>query len=92
MYVEYNYDNNIIQLMIEDPIIKMERKNKSLGSFDLSAIYQREGLRFQGPRPKSETIKLKTIQGRIKIDLDIKKSLIYFEPGVVRVAIDLDYQ
>ena len=92
MYVEYNYDNNIIQLMIEDPIIKMERKNKSLGSFNLSTIYQREGLRFQGPRPKSETIKLKTIQGRIKIDLNIKKSLIYFEPGVVRVAIDLDYR
>ena len=28
MYVEYNYDNNIIQLMIENPIIKMERKNE----------------------------------------------------------------
>ncbi len=92
MYVEYNYDNNIIQLMIEDPIIKMERKNRSLGVFDLSTIYQKAGLRFQGPRPKSEIIKLKTIQGRIKISLNIKKSLIYFEPGVVRVAIDLDYR
>ena len=47
MYVEYNYDNNIIQLMIEDPIIKMERKNKSLGSFDLSAIYQKKGSDFK---------------------------------------------
>ncbi len=92
MYVEYNYDANIIQLKIENPTIKMERKSKSLGMFDLSSIYQKEGLRFQGPRPKSETIKLKTIKGRIKIDMNIKKSLIYFEPGVVRVAIDLEYK
>ena len=80
------------KLKIEDPTIKMERKNKSLGMFDLSSIYQKEGLRFQGPRPKAETIKLKTIKGRIKIDMNIKKSLIYFEPGVVRVAIDLEYK
>ena len=44
------------------------------------------------PRPKVETIKLKTIKGRIRIDMNIKKSMIYFEPGIVRVAIDLDYK
>ena len=37
-------------------------------------------------------MKLKTLKGRIRIDLNIKKSLIYFEPGVVRVALDLDYK
>tara|TARA_B100000214_G_scaffold142694_1_gene102113 strand:+ start:249 stop:800 length:552 start_codon:yes stop_codon:yes gene_type:complete len=92
MYVEYNYDKNIIQLMIEDPVIKMERKNEFLGKFDLSTLYQEEGLKFQGPRPKAETIKLKTVKGRIEIDMNIKKSVIYFEPGIVRVAIDLDYR
>ena len=91
MYVEYNYDDNVIKLMIEDPFIKMERKNETLGRLDISSLYQK-GLKFQGPRPKMETIKLKTIKGRIRIEMNIKKSLIYFEPGVVRVAIDLDYK
>ena len=91
MYVEYNYDDNIINLMIEDPFITMERKNESFGGLDLSDLYQK-GLKFQGPRPKLKTIKLKTMKGRIRIDMNIKKSMIYFEPGVVRVAIDLDYK
>jgi lysyl-tRNA synthetase class II len=91
MYVEYNYDDNIIQLMIDKPFIKMERKNETLGKLDLGSLYQ-DGLKFQGPRPKTQTIKLKTMKGRIRIDMNIKKSLIYFEPGVVRVAIDLDYK
>ena len=91
MYVEYNYDDNIINLMIEDPFITMERKNEDFGKIDLSVLYQK-GLKFQGPRPKVETIKLKTIKGRIRIDMNIKKSIIYFEPGIVRVAIDLDYK
>ena len=91
MYVEYNYDDNIINLMIEDPFITMERKNESFGGLDLSDLYQK-GLKFQGPRPKIKTIKLKTMKGRIRIDMNIKKSMIYFEPGVVRVAIDLDYK
>ena len=89
--VEYNYDDNIINLMIEDPFITMERKSEDFGKIDLSVLYQK-GLKFQGPRPKVETIKLKTIKGRIRIDMNIKKSMIYFEPGIVRVAIDLDYK
>ena len=32
MYVEYNYDDNIINLMIEEPVIKMERKMKPMVS------------------------------------------------------------
>ena len=40
MYVEYNYDNNIIQLMIENPIIKMERKNELFGKLDLGSLYE----------------------------------------------------
>lgn len=91
MYVEYNFDKNIIQLMIENPVVKMERKQGALGKFDLSSLYQ-EGLRFQGPRPKTKSIKLKTSKGRVKINMNIKKSIIYFEQGVVRVAIDMNYQ
>ena len=51
MYVEYNYDDNIINLMIEEPVIKMERKNETYGKLDLGDLYQK-GLKFQGPRPK----------------------------------------
>ena len=91
MYVEYNFDKNIIQLMIDNPIVKMERKEGALGKIDISSLYQ-QGLKFQGPRPKAESFKLKTRKGRIKIDMNIKKSIIYFEPGVVRVAIELDYK
>ena len=91
MYVEYNYDDNIINLRIEEPVIKMERKDETYGKLDLGDLYQK-GLKFQGPRPKVQTMKLKTLKGRIRIDLNIKKSLIYFEPGVVRVALDLDYK
>ena len=69
----------------------MERKQGALGKFDLSSLYQ-EGLRFQGPRPKTKSIKLKTNKGRVKINMNIKKSIIYFEQGVVRVAIDMNYQ
>ena len=89
--MEYNFDKNIIQLMIENPIVKMERKQGTLGKFDLSSLYQ-EGLRFQGPKPKTKSIKLKTSKGRVKINMNIKKSIIYFEQGVVRVAIDMNYQ
>ena len=77
--------------MIEKPFIKMERKNEILGKLDLGSLYQ-DGLKFQGPRPKTQTMKLKTMKGRIRIEMNIKKSLIYFEAGVVRVAIDLDYK
>ena len=69
----------------------MERKNETYGKLDLSDLYQK-GLKFQGPRPKVQSMKLKTLKGKIRIDLNIKKSLIYFEPGVVRVALDLDYK
>ena len=69
----------------------MERKDETYGKLDLSDLYQ-SGLKFQGPRPKIQTMKLKTLKGKIRIDLNIKKSLIYFEPGVVRVALDLDYK
>ena len=31
-------------------------------------------------------------KGKIKVDMDIKNSIIYFEKGVVRVALDLEYK
>ena len=64
MYVEYNYDDNIINLMIKEPIIKMERKNETYGKLDLGDLYQK-GLKFQRPRPKVQTMKLKTLKGKI---------------------------
>ena len=69
----------------------MERKDTFYGKIDLSAFYQ-SGLKFNGPRPKEKSIKLKTSKGKIKVDMNIKNSIIYFEKNVVRVAIDLEYK
>ena len=35
---------------------------------------------------------LPTSKGKIKVDMNIKNSIIYFEKNVVRVAIDLEYK
>jgi len=90
IFVEYSFDSNQIKLVIQDPIVKMERKNKIYGKIDLSTFYQ-DGLKFQGPKPKNQSIRINTSKGKIKVDMNINKSIIYFERGVVRVAIDLDY-
>jgi len=91
IFVEYNFDNNQVTLVIDDPIVKMERKNKIYGKIDLSLFYQ-SGLKFHGPKPKEKSIKLKTSKGKIKVDMNIKNSIIYFEKNVVRVALDLEYK
>jgi hypothetical protein len=91
IFVEYSFDNNQVSLLIEDPIVKMERKGTVYGKIDLSTFYQ-SGLKFHGPKPKNKTLKLKTSKGKIKVDMNIKNSIIYFEKNVVRVAIDLEYK
>ncbi len=91
IFVEYSFDDNVINLVIQEPIVKMERKGKIYGKMDLSMFYQ-QGLQFQGPKPKNDSIKFNTAKGKIKVDMNLKKSIIYFEDGVVRVAIDLNYK
>tara|TARA_S200000501_G_C20336598_1_gene531327 strand:+ start:21 stop:563 length:543 start_codon:yes stop_codon:yes gene_type:complete len=91
IFVEYNFDNNQVTLVIDDPIVKMERKGETLGKLDLSTFYQ-SGLKFHGPKPKERSIKLKTSKGKVRVDMNIKKSIIYFEKNVVRVALDLEYK
>ena len=91
IFVEYSFDNNQVSLLIEDPIVRMERKDTVYGKIDLSAFYQ-SGLKFHGPKPKEKSLKLKTSKGKIKVDMNIKNSIIYFEKNVVRVAIDLEYK
>ena len=90
IFVEYKYDNNQIRMAIENPIVKMERSGIMYGKIDLSTFYE-QGLQFQGPRPKNQTMRIKTSKGKIKVNMNLKKSIIYFEKGVVRVAIDLNY-
>ena len=90
IFVEYKYDNNQIRMAIENPIVKMERSGIVYGKIDLSTFYE-QGLQFQGPRPKNQTMRIKTSKGKIKVNMNLKKSIIYFEKGVVRVAIDLNY-
>ena len=91
IFVEYSFDNNQVSLLIENPIVKMERKGTVYGKIDLSTFYQ-SGLKFHGPKPKERSLKLKTSKGKIKVDMNIKNSIIYFEKNVVRVAIDLEYK
>ena len=91
IFVEYQYDNNQIRMAIENPIVKMERSGIVYGKIDLSTFYEK-GLQFQGPRPKNQTMRIKTSKGKIKVNMNLKKSIIYFEKGVVRVAIDLNYR
>ena len=90
IFVEYSFDRNQVSLLIEDPIVKMERKGNIYGKIDLSTFYQ-SGLKFHGPKPKEKTLKLKTSKGKIKVNMNIKNSIIYFEKDVVRVALDLEY-
>ena len=90
IFVEYSFDHNQVSLHIEDPLVKMERKGTFYGKIDLSTFYQ-SGLKFHGPKPKEKTLKLKTSKGKIKVDMNIKNSIIYFEEDVVRVALDLEY-
>ncbi len=91
IFVEYNFDNNQVTLVIEDPVVKMERKGQIYGKLDLSTFYQ-SGLKFHGPKPKEKSIKLKTSKGKVRVSMNIKKSIIYFEKNVVRVALDLEYK
>tara|TARA_Y100001970_G_scaffold292240_1_gene432657 strand:+ start:1847 stop:2389 length:543 start_codon:yes stop_codon:yes gene_type:complete len=91
IFVEYSYDDNQIRMVIEDPIVKMERSDETYGKVDLSTFYQ-QGLQFQGPKPKNQSVKFNTNKGKVKVNMNLKKSIIYFEKGVVRVAIDLKYR
>tara|TARA_B100000674_G_C37350748_1_gene693983 strand:+ start:50 stop:589 length:540 start_codon:yes stop_codon:yes gene_type:complete len=90
IFVEYSYDDNQVSLLIEAPVVKMERKGTVYGKIDLSKFYQ-SGLKFHGPKPKEKFLKLKTSKGKIKVNMNIKNSIIYFEENVVRVALDLEY-
>ena len=78
-------------MVIEDPVVKMERSGETYGKVDLSTFYQ-QGLQFQGPKPKNQSVKFNTNKGKVKVNMNLKKSIIYFEKGVVRVAIDLSYR
>ncbi len=60
MYVEYNYDDNIINLMIEEQDIKKERKDKTYVKLDLGELYQK-CLKFLVQRPYVVTMKFKTL-------------------------------
>ncbi len=42
----------------------MERGGKVYGKIDLSTFYQ-NGLQFQGPKPKNQSIKFNTATGKV---------------------------
>ena len=68
----------------------MKRKDKVYGKIDLSTFYQ-SGLKFHGPKPKEKSLK-QNLKRKIKENMNIKNSIIYFEKNVVRDASDLEYK
>ena len=89
--VEYDSNKNMLKLIILDPIVKMERKGTVLGKIDLSTIYQ-TGLIFPGPKPNFNSFKLKTNDGKVKINIKTHETYVYFEKDVIRLALDLSYE
>ena len=88
--IYYDEKLNEVQLLIENALVKMERRGKILGKLDLGQIYQ-TGLVFSGPKPPIDFFKMKTRLGKIKFDILIKDEHAYFEKGQVRFALDIDY-
>jgi len=91
--IEINYDENqnTLQLIIKDALIKMERRGEILGKVDLGVIYQ-TGLVFPGPKPNFKSFKMKTNLGKIKINILTKEKTIYYEDGTIRFALNLNYE
>ena len=89
--VKYDSNKNMVKLIIIDPIVKMERKGELLGKIDLSTIYQ-TGLIFPGPRPNFNSFKLKTKNGKIKVNINTSETYVYFEKDIIRLALELNYK
>jgi len=88
--LQFNSRKNTVQLIIADPVIKMERNGEILGELDISNIYQSDFV-FPGPMIINDSFTIKTTDGKKRFDISNQDPIITIESGVIEIAIDLLY-
>ena len=89
--IQFNSQKNRVQLIITNPVIRMERNGAILGELDISDIYQPD-LVFSGPMLVNDSFTIKTVEGKEKFDVTTQDPIITIESGVIEIAIDLLYE
>jgi len=89
--IQFNSQKNTVQLIITDPVIKMERNGEILEELDISDIYQSDFV-FSGPMLTKDSFTIKTAEGKEKFDVTTQDPIITIESGVIKIAIDLLYE
>ena len=89
--IQFNSRKNTVQLIIADPVIRMERNGGILGELDISDIYQSDFV-FSGPMLINDSFTIKTAEGKEKFDATTQDPIITIESGVIEIAIDLLYE
>ena len=89
--IQFNSRKNRVQLIITNPVIRMERNGAILGELDISDIYQPD-LVFSGPMLVNDSFTIKTVEGKEKFDVTTQDLIITIESGVIEIAIDLLYE
>ena len=89
--IQFNSRKNTVQLIITDPVIKMERNGEILGELDISDIYQSD-IVFSGPMLINDSFTIKTAEGKERFDVTTQDPIITIESGVIEIAIDLLYE
>ena len=89
--IQFNSRKNRVQLIITNPVIRMERNGAILGELDISDIYQPD-LVFSGPMLVNDSFTIKTVEGKEKFDVTTQDPIITIESGVIEIAIDLLYE
>ena len=89
--IQFNSQKNRVQLIITNPVIRMERNGAILGELDISDIYQSDFV-FSGPMLKNDSFTIKTAEGKERFDVTTQDPIITIESGVIKIAIDLLYE
>ena len=89
--IQFNSRKNTVQLIITDPVIKMERNGEILEELDISDIYQSDFV-FSGPMLINDSFTIKTAEGKERFDVTTQDPIITIESGVIEIAIDLLYE
>ena len=89
--IQFNSRKNTAQLIITDPVIRMERNGETLGELDISNIYKSDFV-FSGPMLINDSFTIKTEDGKERFDVTFKDPIITIESGMIEIAIDLLYE
>ena len=89
--IQFNSRKNTVQLIITNPVIKMERNGEILGELDISDIYHSDFV-FPGPLLINDSFTIKTSEGKERFDVITQDPIITIESGVIEIMIDLLYE